>query len=209
MGAGQVFPAGSPFETQTMMFPMVLPLPRTSISFGTGAECFLAHTGSASMASGLRAGAFPSKVTVPVMVEAAKATPGQTDTATSPAASHNLFPVPRMLGSLVIANLVVPIVIVDAAVGAELRFRADSTPDPPSGQLARARALDAGLADRPQTFSNASDSASLGSRSGTSACRRISQLAAATKHPPTATNAATSRTDGRSPSGWSVGMTCQ
>ena len=41
---------------------------------------------------------------VPVTVEAAKATPGQTDTATSPAASHNLFPVPRMLGSLVIAT---------------------------------------------------------------------------------------------------------
>ncbi len=37
--------------------------------------------------------------------EAANATPGQTDTATSPAASHNLFPVLRMLGSLVIANL--------------------------------------------------------------------------------------------------------
>ena len=37
-----------------------------------------------------------------------------------------------------------------------------------------------------QTFSKASDSASLGSRSGTSACRRISQVAAATKHPPTA-----------------------
>ena len=87
-----------------MMFPMVLPLPRTSISFATGPECFLAHAGSASMASGLRAGAFPSKVTVPVTDEAAKATPGQTDTATSTAASHNLFPVARMLGSLVIAN---------------------------------------------------------------------------------------------------------
>ena len=106
MGAGQVFPAGSPFETQTMMFPMVLPLPRTSISFGTGAECFLAHAGSASMASGLRVGTFPSKVTVPVTDEAATATPGQTDTATSPAASHNLFAVLRMLGSLVIADLV-------------------------------------------------------------------------------------------------------
>ena len=58
------------------------------------------------MASGLSVGAFPSKVMVPVTVEAATATPGQTDTATSPAASHNLFPVPRMLGSLVIANLV-------------------------------------------------------------------------------------------------------
>ena len=85
-----------------MTFPMVLPVPRTSISFGTGVGCFLAHTGSASMASGLRTGGFPSKVTVPVMDEAAKATPGQTDNATSPAASRNLFPVPRMLGSLVI-----------------------------------------------------------------------------------------------------------
>ena len=71
LGAGQVLPAGSPFETQTMMFPMVLPLPSTSASLGTGAVCFLAHAGSASMVSGLRAGAFPSKVTVPVMVDAA------------------------------------------------------------------------------------------------------------------------------------------
>ncbi len=85
---------------------MVLPLPRTSISFATGAECFLAHAGSASMASGLRVGTFPSKVTVPVTVDAAKATPGQTDTASIPAASHNLFPVLRILDSLVIANLV-------------------------------------------------------------------------------------------------------
>ena len=46
--------------------------------------------------------------------EAATATPGQTDNATSPAASHNLFPVPRMLGSLVIANLV-SVVNLDAA----------------------------------------------------------------------------------------------
>ena len=86
-----------------MMLPIVLPLPRVSISFGTGAECFFAHAGSASMASGLRAGIFPSKVTVPLMVEAANATPGQNDTATTLAASHNLFPVRRMLCSLVIS----------------------------------------------------------------------------------------------------------
>jgi len=36
------------------------------------------------------------------MVEAAIATLGQTDTATTPAASHNRFPVTRMLGSLLI-----------------------------------------------------------------------------------------------------------
>jgi len=66
------------------------------------------------MASGLRAGAFPSKVTVPVMDEAATATPGQIDTAISTAPSRNLFPVLRMLGSLVIANLV-SVVTVDAA----------------------------------------------------------------------------------------------
>jgi hypothetical protein len=92
-----------------MTFPMVLPLPRASISFGTGPECFLAHAGSASMASGLSVGAFPLKVTVPVMDEATTAPPGQTDIATSPAASpaasHNLFPVQRMLNSLVIAHL--------------------------------------------------------------------------------------------------------
>ena len=168
-----------------MTFPMVLPVPRTSISLSTGAECFLAHTGSASMAIGLRVGALPSKVMVPVMDEAAKATPGQPDTATTRAASHNLFPVLRMLGSLIIANLV-SVVTVDAA----LRILAQAP-------------------IRAHTFSKASDSASLGSRSGTSAFRRISQLAAPTKHPPTATSAATSRADGRNPSGWSVGMTCQ
>src|SRR4029450_3899625 len=89
-GAGHVFPAGTPFDTQTMMFPMVLPLPRTSISFGTGAVCFLAHAGSASMASGLSVGTFPSKVTVPVMVEAATATPGHAKPHTTPTATHQL-----------------------------------------------------------------------------------------------------------------------
>jgi hypothetical protein len=39
------------------------------------------------------------------MVEAAKATPGHTDIATSTAASRK-FPVPRMLGSLLNADLV-------------------------------------------------------------------------------------------------------
>src|SRR5580765_5098571 len=104
LGTGHVFPAGSPFETHTMMFPMVLPDPRTSISLATGPECFLPHTGSASMAIGLSAGAFPSKVTVPVTVEAARATPGH-NAATSPAASHNLFPVARTIGSFVIIPL--------------------------------------------------------------------------------------------------------
>jgi hypothetical protein len=37
------------------------------------------------------------------MVEAANATPGQTDTAIKLAASHNLFPVRRMLSSLIIS----------------------------------------------------------------------------------------------------------
>ena len=74
-----------------MMFPMVLPLPRTSLWSGTGAECFFLHAGSASMVSGFIVGTFPSKVTVPVTVEAADATPGQPDTATSTAASNNLF----------------------------------------------------------------------------------------------------------------------
>src|SRR5262245_7877889 len=89
-----------------MMFPMVLPVPRTSASFGAGfPPCFLWQTGSAFMSSGLSAGAFPAKMTVPVMVDAATAMLGQASTATSPAARHNLFPVPGMLSSLVIANL--------------------------------------------------------------------------------------------------------
>src|SRR5262245_37426897 len=86
------------------MFPMVLPLPRTSASFGAGVECFLAHAGSASMASGASLGAVPSKVTVPVTVEAAKARFGQTNIATRAVARHNVFPVQRIIGSLVIAN---------------------------------------------------------------------------------------------------------
>jgi len=55
------------------------------------------------MASGLRAGGVPVKVTVPLIDDAAVATPGQTDITI--AASHNLFPVTRMLDSLVIAKL--------------------------------------------------------------------------------------------------------
>src|SRR5688572_18134362 len=99
-----------------MMFPMELPLPRTSASFGAGfPPCFLWQVGSASTESGLRAGGFPSKVMVPLMVDAATATPGQSNTATSPAASHNPFRVPRMFSSLVIANLVL-VVTVDAAL---------------------------------------------------------------------------------------------
>src|SRR2546425_5469944 len=91
-----------------MMFPMLLPVPRTNISLGTGAECFLAHAGSASMASGLSAGAVPEKVMVPVTdapaTTARTPTPGPTDTATSPAAKHHLFAVQPMLSSLVICT---------------------------------------------------------------------------------------------------------
>src|SRR6185503_6505663 len=99
LGAGQVLPAGIPFVTYTMTFPMVLPPPRTSISFGTGPECFLAHAGSASMVSGLSAGGLPVNVTVPVTDDAAIATPGHIHPVTSPTASHNRFPVARILGS--------------------------------------------------------------------------------------------------------------
>src|SRR5687767_4087951 len=86
------------------MFPIVLPGPRTSISLGTGFECFLAHAGSASIASGLRAGTFPANVTVPLMEDAANATPGHTAIATSPAARHKFFAVLRILISFVIVS---------------------------------------------------------------------------------------------------------
>src|SRR5688500_17184962 len=92
---------------------MPLAAPSTSASPSTGFECFLAQAGSASMESGLRLGGFPSKVAVPVMLAAA-AIPGHIDAATSPAASHILFPAARMLGSLVIANLIL-VVTVDVA----------------------------------------------------------------------------------------------
>jgi hypothetical protein len=94
-------PAGTPFDTQTMMFPIVLPLPSTRASFRTGDVCFFAHAGSASIASGFIAGGFPSKVTVPVTVEAANATPGDIDNASSPATNPKVFPVQRILGSLI------------------------------------------------------------------------------------------------------------
>ena len=200
-----------------MMFPMVLPLPRTSISFGTGAECFLAHTGSASMASGLRVGAFPSKVTVPVMVEAARATPGQNDTATSPAASHNLFPVPRMLGSFVIA--------ITSCRPSSRVGRLLSPNDRQSGRLYTGPVVSCNstrLRARDCSGARAAGDARKLRRSRTRAIRRASgrgaarapAVASASSPPPRSTrrrraNAATSSTDGRSPSGWSVGMTCQ
>src|SRR5436190_21675308 len=167
LGTGQVLPDGSPFETQTRMFPIVLPLPRSSISFGTGPECFLAHTGSASIVSGFRAGAFPSNVTVPVTVEAATATPGETNTATSVAAGHYLFSVTRMLGSLVIANLVSSSQYTGPAVYATLARaetpwlpalagRGTTAADlPPEGRSHLACILPARSPG--QTFSNASD----------------------------------------------------
>ena len=51
-------------------------------------------------------GGFPVKTMVPETVDAAPATSGKLNIATSPAANHNLFPAPRMLSSLVIANLI-------------------------------------------------------------------------------------------------------
>src|SRR4030095_17055404 len=106
VGTGHVFPAGRPFETATMIFAMVWPPPRTSFSAGTGAECFFAHAGSASIVIGLRVGAVPENVTTPVMDAPATAPPGPTDIATSPATatSHNTFRVERMLSSLVTEN---------------------------------------------------------------------------------------------------------
>jgi hypothetical protein len=77
---------------------MVLPLPRTNISFATGPVCFLAQMGSAVISRGLSTGVFPAKVTVPVMVDWAPATPGQMATAAS-TASRNPNADPRMLGS--------------------------------------------------------------------------------------------------------------
>jgi hypothetical protein len=69
------------------------------------------------MASGFRAGGVPVKVTVPVTDEAVNATLGESDKAAS-AASHNRVSILRMLGSLVIANLV-SVVTVDAAAAAD------------------------------------------------------------------------------------------
>jgi hypothetical protein len=110
-----------------MMFPIVLPLPRTSISAGTGFVCFFAHAGSASIASGLRVGTFPSKVTVPFTVDAARATAGHITPPASAAATHNIFAVLRILVSFVIASTVnrrCRLPITDRTVGTEIRARA-------------------------------------------------------------------------------------
>src|SRR4051794_19774825 len=109
-----------------MTLPIVLPLPRVSISFATGPVCFLAQSGSASIASGLRVGAFPSNVMIPVIVEAAAATPGQKETAINEAARNNLLPVTHMLGSFVIAQIVASVVTDDAALR-RVSESADST----------------------------------------------------------------------------------
>src|ERR1043165_5858655 len=82
------------------MFAMALPGPSTSISFATGPVCFLAHTGSASIAIGLSVGAVPEKVTVPVIVPAAKATPGHAAVTIRLAARVNQVAVLRIVGSL-------------------------------------------------------------------------------------------------------------
>src|SRR5262245_18865315 len=87
-----------------MMFAMVLPLPRTSASLSAGVGCFLAHTGSASIASGLSLGGVPSKVTVPVTVPAAETAAGHHAAAASAVARHNAFNILLMLVRFVISN---------------------------------------------------------------------------------------------------------
>src|ERR1700704_3416386 len=84
-----------------MMLPIVLPLPSTSISFGTGALCFAAHVGSASMASGFRFGILPSYVTVPLMVAPAHASDAIGREAKRPRARlrPNILERPDMLSS--------------------------------------------------------------------------------------------------------------
>src|SRR5262249_12505522 len=96
-GAGYVFPAGSPFETQTMMFAILLPAPSTSASLCTAVVCFLAHAGSASIAIVGSLGAVPVKVTVPVIADAANATPGHAAVSITPAARDNRVAVLRIV----------------------------------------------------------------------------------------------------------------
>ena len=150
-----------------MTFAMVLPLPRTNISAGTGLECFLAHAGSASMESGLRAGGFPVKVMVPVTVDAATATPGQPNSTTSPAASHNLIPVPRMLSSLIIANLV-SVVTVDAAFRPSQNGADSNTPLAVGATLAQPRVKTRAKCRRPELDRNVPYHHSLIRAAGTS-----------------------------------------
>src|SRR5262245_17691956 len=75
VGAVYVFPAGSPLTTLTMMLANVFPGPSTRTSEGCGVACFLAQAASADMFIAGRFGTLPSKVTVPVIVAAAKADP--------------------------------------------------------------------------------------------------------------------------------------
>jgi hypothetical protein len=53
------------------------------------------------MESGLRAGAFPSKVMVPVIDAARRAAPGDTAAATTPATRQNVIAVLRILISFI------------------------------------------------------------------------------------------------------------
>jgi hypothetical protein len=73
------------------------------------------------MAIGLSAGGVPLNVTVPVIVEAAKATLGHASPAISQAPNRTLFPVQRMFGSLVIANTRYEITTDAAAVRPRVR----------------------------------------------------------------------------------------
>jgi len=57
---GQVFPAGSPEATLTMMFAIVLPDPNTRTSLCCGVPCILAQAASAPMSIGFRFGTLPS-----------------------------------------------------------------------------------------------------------------------------------------------------
>ena len=199
-----------------MMFPMVLPVPRTSTSFGAGfPPCFLWHTGSASMASGLRAGAFPSKVTVPVMVARRQRRPASPTPrpAQPPATTCSLS---RACSGPWSSQTSSPCRHVDAA----LCIRPSSGPTlhriPASGQpshsLATARPFRA-LRRAGSSDLRRSRRPAIRQASGR-AVERAPAVASASSppprsSPPMATSAATSRADGRSPSGWSVGMTCQ
>src|SRR5262245_26264184 len=82
-----------------MMFAIVLPGPSTSASLATGVVCFLAHAGSASIAIFGRLGGVPVNVTVPVMVDAANATPGHAAVSIRPAVRDNRVAVLRIVVS--------------------------------------------------------------------------------------------------------------
>src|SRR5262249_22870934 len=157
-----------------MMFAILLPAPSTSASLCTAVVCFLAHAGSASIAIVGSLGAVPVKVTVPVIDDAANATPGHAAVSITPAARDNRVAVLRIVRLLREGKSRLSKLYTGPA------FARHTTPERPRRRRLRAAGGPGGARPPPP---------------------RTTHPTAQTTPPPIATNAATSRSAGRTPSG--------